>query len=79
MPAAMMHGGGGVLFTMTTKFASQETNKKHMNSTKCNQSPRSLTTISTTNNNTKSPAKTTMKTNTLLHQTNLQLSSSTFK
>ncbi len=32
MPAAMMHGGGGVLFTMTTKFASQQTNKKHMNS-----------------------------------------------
>ena len=31
MPAAMMHGGGGVLFMMTTKFASQQTNKKHMN------------------------------------------------
>ena len=31
MPAAMVHGGGGVLFTMTTKTASQETNKKHMN------------------------------------------------
>ena len=31
MPAAMVHGGGGVLFMMTTKFASQEPNKKHMN------------------------------------------------
>jgi hypothetical protein len=28
MPAAMMHGGGGVLFVMTTKFASQQT-KRH--------------------------------------------------
>ena len=29
MPAAMVHGGGGVLFMTTTKFASQETIKKH--------------------------------------------------
>ena len=29
MPAAMVHGGGGVLFIMTTKFSSQETNKKY--------------------------------------------------
>jgi hypothetical protein len=26
VPAAMLHGGGSVLFTMTAKFASQETN-----------------------------------------------------
>ena len=30
MPAAMMHGGGGVLIMMTIKVASQETNKKLM-------------------------------------------------
>ena len=29
MPAAMVHGGGGVLFMMMTKFASQQTIKKH--------------------------------------------------
>ena len=29
MPAAMMHGGSSVLLMMTTKFASQETIKKH--------------------------------------------------
>ncbi len=28
MPAAMVHGGGGVLLMMTTKFALQETIKK---------------------------------------------------
>ena len=28
MPAAMVHGGGGVLFMITTKFKSQETNEK---------------------------------------------------
>ena len=27
MPAAMVHGGGGVLLMMTTKFASQQTIK----------------------------------------------------
>ena len=42
-----MHGGGSVLFMMTTKFASQETNKKHTNYKECNKSPFSLTTIST--------------------------------
>jgi hypothetical protein len=31
VPAAMMHGGGGVLFMMTTKFASQQTTKTHIN------------------------------------------------
>ena len=30
MPAAMVHGGGGVLLMMTMKVASQETNKKLM-------------------------------------------------
>jgi hypothetical protein len=29
MTAAMVHGGGGVLLMMTTKFASQLTNKKY--------------------------------------------------
>ena len=29
MPAAMVHGGCGVLFMTTTKFASQETNEKY--------------------------------------------------
>ncbi len=28
MPAAMVHGGGGVLLIMTAKIASQEPNKK---------------------------------------------------
>ena len=76
MPAAMMHGGGGVLLMMTTKFASQETNMKHKIITK--KHPPSQQ-ISPQNKNTKSQAKTTMPTNTLLHQTNLQLRSSTFK
>ena len=30
MPAAMVHGGGGVLFMTTTKFKSQEKNEKSM-------------------------------------------------
>ena len=29
MPAAMVHGGGGVLLMMTTNFKSQETNETH--------------------------------------------------
>ncbi len=29
MPAAMLHGGGGVLLMMTTKFATQITVRKH--------------------------------------------------
>ncbi len=45
MPAAKTHGGGGVLFMTTTKFASQEPNKKHKFTKKYNQSP-FLTTIS---------------------------------
>ena len=39
MPAAMVHGGGGVLLMMKTKFASQETIKKHEITKKCKQSP----------------------------------------
>jgi hypothetical protein len=71
VPAAIMHGGGSVLFTMTAKFASDQRNKKHMNCKKWDESPLSITTTSTTNNNTKTPAKMTMATNSLLHQTNL--------
>jgi hypothetical protein len=49
MPAVMMHGGGGVLFMMTTKFASQQTKNQetHEFQNKCDQSPLSLTTMST--------------------------------
>ena len=40
MPAAMVHGGGGVLLMMTTKFASQQTIKILQNyKNQCNQSP----------------------------------------
>jgi hypothetical protein len=46
MPAAMVHGGGGVLLMMTTKFASQQTIKKHnIHKTNAIKAP-SLTTIS---------------------------------
>ncbi len=38
MPAAMMHGGGGVLLMMT-KFKKQETNEKYKIPKKSNQSP----------------------------------------
>ena len=51
-----MHGGGGVLFMMTTKFASQETNMKHKIITK--KHPPSQQN-SPQNKNTKSHAKTT--------------------
>ena len=59
MPAAMVHGGGGVLLMMTTKFASQQTIKKHK-ITKPNaiKAP-SLTTIS----NSKQQHKITSKNN----------------
>ena len=39
MPAAMLHGGGGVLLMMTTKFASQETKEKYNDCTKNDRSP----------------------------------------
>ena len=47
MPAAMVHGGGGVLLMMTTKFASQQTIKKYK-ITKQIIDFLNLTTISTT-------------------------------
>jgi hypothetical protein len=46
MPAAMLHGGGGVLLMMTTKFATQEGIKKTQSyKTNAIEAP-SLTTIS---------------------------------
>ena len=46
MPAAMVHGGGGVLLMMTTKFASQQTIKISQSyKTNAIKAP-SLTTIS---------------------------------
>ena len=46
MPAAMVHGGGGVLLMMTTKFASQQTIKISQSyKTNASKAP-SLTTIS---------------------------------
>jgi hypothetical protein len=56
VPAAMMHGGGGVLFMITKKFPSQETNMKHKIITK-KQPPSQQN--SPQNKNTKSQAKTT--------------------
>ena len=59
MPAAMVHGGGGVLLMMTTKFASQQTIKKHkITKTNAIKAP-SLTTIS----NSKQQHKITSKNN----------------
>ena len=39
MPAAMVHGGGGVLLMMTTKFASQQTIKISQSCNTNDQSP----------------------------------------
>ena len=39
MPAAMVHGGGGVLLLMKMKVASQQTNEKYKIPKKSNQSP----------------------------------------
>ncbi len=59
MPAAMLHGGSGVLFMMTTKFASQQTIKKHkITKTMQSKLPPSQQ-YPPQNNNTKSQAKTT--------------------
>ncbi len=59
MPAAMLHGGGGVLLMMTTKFASQQTIKISQNhKTNASKAP-SLTTIS----NSKQQHKITSKNN----------------
>ena len=46
MPAAMLHGGGGVLLMMTTKFASQQTIKISQNHKPNEIKAPSLTTIS---------------------------------
>ena len=59
MPAAMVHGGSGVLLVMTTKFASQQTIKISQNhKTNAIKAP-SLTTIS----NSKQQHKITTKNN----------------
>ena len=59
MPAAMVHGGGGVLLMMTTKFASQQTIKISQSyKTNAIKAP-SLTTIS----NSKQQHKITSKNN----------------
>ena len=59
MQAAMVHGGGGVLLMMTTKFASQQTIKISQNhETNAIKAP-SLTTIS----NSKQQHKITSKNN----------------
>ena len=58
MPAAMVHGGGGVLLMMTTKFASQQTIKKHKITNPMQSKPLFSQPYPTQNNNTKSQAKT---------------------
>ena len=73
MPAAMVHGGGGVLLMMTTKFASQQTIKKHKITKPMQSKPLFSQPYPTQNNNTKSQAKATIATITLLHETNLPL------
>ena len=70
MPAAMLHGGGGVLLMMTTKFATQITIRKHKVTKQMRSKHPPSQPYQTQNNNTKSQAKTTIATNTLLHQTN---------
>ncbi len=79
MPAAMVHGGNGVLLMMMTKFASQQTIKKHKITNQMQSKPPPSQPYPTQNNNTKSQAKMTMATNTLLHQTNLPPRCSSFK
>ena len=59
MPAEMVHGGGGVLLMMTTKFASQQTIKISQN-----QKPNAIKTPSlTTTSNSKQQHKITSKNN----------------
>ena len=53
MPAAMMHGGGGVLPMMTTKFASQQTIKKHKITKPMQSKPLFSQPYPTQNSNTK--------------------------
>ena len=59
MPAAMVHGGGGVLLMMTTKFASQQTIKETQNYKTNAIKASSLTTLS----NSKQKHKITSKNN----------------
>ena len=59
MPAAMVHGGGGVLLVMTTKLASQQTIKISQNYKTIAIKAPSLTTIS----NSKQQHKITSKNN----------------
>ena len=73
MPAAMVHGGGGVLLMMTTKFASQQTIKKHKVKKPMQSKPPPSQPYPTQNNNTKSQAKTAMPTNTQYHQFLIQI------
>ena len=53
MPAAMVHGGGGVLLMMTTKFASQQTINKHKITKTMQYKPPTSQPYPTQNNNTK--------------------------
>ncbi len=46
MPAAMVHGGCGVLFMMTTKFKKQETYEEHKTKAKKTYKAPFFTTIS---------------------------------
>ncbi len=79
MQAAMVHVGGGVLHMMTTKFASQQIIYKHKTAKQMQSKPPPSQPYPTQKNNTKSQAKTTNATNTLLHQPNLLLRNSFFK
>ena len=73
MPAAMVHGGCGVLLMTTTKFASQQTIKIHKITKPMQSKPSPSQPYPTQNNKTKIQAKSTMPTNILLHQTKLPL------
>ena len=59
MPAATVHGGGGVLLMMTAKFASQKTIKNYKITKPMQTKPPHSQPYLTQNNNTKSQAKTT--------------------
>ena len=70
MPAAMLHGGGGVLLMMTTKFASQENIKIYQITKPMQQKPPPSQPYHTQINNTKSAPKSNMTTNAPLHAIN---------
>ena len=57
MPAAMVHGGGGMLLMMTTKFASQQTIKISQNYKNNAIKAPSLTTISNSKKQNKITSK----------------------